>query len=93
VLTNSSIKKKTLPLYSNIREILHKIFLIREVQLHFILLNISYIDIIHEFVKRKMDFKPSDGFFDLCINVPNNNENPFLYDILLKLYHSKLVMK
>ncbi|XP_072767287.1 ribonuclease P protein subunit p30 [Anoplolepis gracilipes] len=32
-----------------------------------------------------MDFKSSDGFFDLCINVSNENENR-LNDILLKLY-------
>lgn len=32
-----------------------------------------------------MDFKPSNGFFDLCINVSKENENR-INDILLKLY-------
>ncbi|XP_050455686.1 ribonuclease P protein subunit p30 [Cataglyphis hispanica] len=32
-----------------------------------------------------MDFKPSNGFFDLCINVSKENEDR-LNDILLKLY-------
>ncbi|XP_029161901.1 ribonuclease P protein subunit p30 isoform X2 [Nylanderia fulva] len=34
-----------------------------------------------------MDFKPSNGFFDLCINVSNENKHR-LDDILLKLYQN-----
>lgn len=39
-----------------------------------------------------MDFKPSNGFFDLCINVSKENEDR-LNDILLKLYQSKLTVR
>lgn len=37
----------------------------------------------------KMDFKPSNGFFDLCINVSSENDER-LKDLLLRLYQSKL---
>lgn len=36
-----------------------------------------------------MDFKLSDGFFDLCINVSDENVT-YLKDILSKLYQGKL---
>lgn len=43
-----------------------------------------YVDFV------EMDFKPSDGFFDLCINVTSENID-CLDDILSRLYQSKSV--
>lgn len=39
-----------------------------------------------------MDFKPSNGFYDLCINVSNEDAARF-NSILLRLYKSKFIAK
>lgn len=39
----------------------------------------------------EMDFKPSDGYFDLCINVTSEDMN-HLNDVLLRLYQSELTV-
>jgi len=39
-----------------------------------------------------MGFKSNEGFFDLCVNVPDGGAD-HLNDILLKLYESKLNVK
>lgn len=38
------------------------------------------------------NFKSNEGFFDLCVNVPDRGADN-LNNILLKLYESKLIMK
>jgi len=39
---------------------------------------------------RKIDLKPSNGFFDLCVNISSKDEETHLREILLRLYQSKL---
>lgn len=38
------------------------------------------------------NFKSNEGFFDLCVNIPNGGANN-LNDILSKLYESKLIVR
>lgn len=37
------------------------------------------------------NFKSNEGFFDLCVNVPNGGADN-LNDMLLKLYESKFIV-
>lgn len=39
-----------------------------------------------------MNFNSSEGFFDLCVNIPDRGAES-LNDILSKLYESKLIVE
>lgn len=59
----------------------------------FVITNIVYqynLQLIN-LIKMK-SFEPNDGFFDLCVNVPDGGAND-LNDILLRLYESKLIVR